>query len=323
MLKKFRFLALAMTLVLIFVSCTTFAAKKPTKVVFGHLYATDFYWHKAALEFKRLVEKGTKGQVVVEIYPASQLGGFAEMNQATQTGAQDIAIMGLATLCTNYPKCAVFGLPYLFRSHQHIVKGWNMLIDAKEYTAKTGVHTLGFWPIANRELMTNRPVNKFEDIQGLKIRVPSDAISGVAWKALGAIPITLTMGDVYTALATGTIDGLENPLVNLYSYKLYEVRKCVAYTDHLQEGGQITINNNKWKSLTRSQQKIITDATNKAGDLAKDLLSKADKEVVDNLAQQGVKFTRPDVAPFKEKVKKAVWGQYLSEKEIKAIEALK
>jgi tripartite ATP-independent transporter DctP family solute receptor len=323
MLKKlFRFLALAMTLVLVFVSCTTFAAKKPVKLTFGHLYNTDFYFHKAVLEFKRLVEKGTKGQILVDVFPASQLGSFDEMNQATRTGGQDLAFTGLATLNTSYRKCVIFALPYLFQNYQHIIKGWNTIVDDKEYTAKTGVHVLGFLPMPNRELMTNRPVNKLEDIKGLKIRVPQDGISNIVWKALGAIPITLSIGDVYTGLATGTIDGLENPLANLYSYKFHEVRKYVAFTNHMQDASLIIINNNKWKSLTRSQQKIITDATNKAGDLAMDLLNKADKEVEENLAKKGVEFTHPDVAPFREKAK-TLWPQYLSEVEIKKIEALK
>jgi tripartite ATP-independent transporter DctP family solute receptor len=323
MLKKFRFLALAMTLVLILVSCTTFAAKKPVKLVFGHTYNPDHYFNKATLEFKRLVEKKTKGQILIDVFPSCQLGSFAEMNQATRTGGQDITLIGPGSFNTSYPKCVVFSLPYLFRSHQQIVKGWNMIVDERVWEDKTGVHVVGFWPTAQRELMTNRPVNKLEDLQGLKIRVPEDGISNVAWKAMGAITVTLSIADVYTALATGTADGLEQPLANLCSYKLYEVRKDVAFTDHLQEATVTIVNKNKWKSLTRSQQKIITDAISKTGDLVKDLLSKATKEQQEYLVQKGVKFTHPDVTPFKERVKKALWGQYLSEAEIKKIEALK
>jgi tripartite ATP-independent transporter DctP family solute receptor len=323
MLKKFRFLALAMTLVLIFVSCTTFAAKKPIKLIFGHHYNADHYFNKATLELKRLVEKKTKGQILVDIFPSCQLGSFAEMNKATRAGGQDIAIIGPGSFNTSYPKCAAFSLPYLFRNHQQIVKGWNIIVDDKKWENKTGVHTLGFWPTEQRELMTNRPVNKLEDIRGLKLRVPEDGISNVAWKALGTIPVTLSIGDVYTGLATGMVDGLEQPLANLVSYKLYEVRKYIAFTDHLQEASVLIINNKKWKSLTRSQQKIITNATNKAGDLVRNSLSKAIKEEQEILVQKGVEFTHPDVTPFREKVKKALWSQYLSEAEIKEIEALK
>jgi tripartite ATP-independent transporter DctP family solute receptor len=326
MLKKFRYLALVMALTLVFVSCNTFAAKKkPIKLIFGHHFPVDHYYSKAVLNFKAMVEKNSKGQILVDVFPASQLGSLKEMTQATQSGAQHMFLESLGGLATSYPKLGTFQLPYLVRNERHyaklLSKGMS-LFDEKELTNNTSLSIVALWARSPRYLTTKFPVNKLKDIKGLKIRVPEHPTFLAFWKALGTVPTPIPISDVYTALATGTIDALENCLSDICTFKLYEQTKYFAYTAHMHEVLAIYINAKTWRSLTSAQKKILTAAGSKTSKMVLDAVNNGEKEYWDFLREKGKKVTYPALAPFRERAK-TIWGQFGDPALIKKVQALK
>jgi tripartite ATP-independent transporter DctP family solute receptor len=323
MLKKFRCLALVMIVVLVCISCTTFAAKKPVKLVYGHVFPADHYFSKCDYYFKKLVEKKSKGQIIIDFFPASQIGASTEMLQAVKSGAQQIYFGGLPNVFL--PKLATFALPYLYRDEAHQLKvrsKLSSLVDPNELAAKAGVRIIGARLRSPRHLTTKFPVNKLEDIKGLKIRVPENAMFLAFWKALGAVPTVIPTADVYTALATGTVDAQENPFSDIYANKFFEQVKYCALTGHIRSIYTMVINNNCWNRLARSQQKIIIDAADKSCKMSEDLRNENEAEYKKMLAKEGMKFTRPNLAPFREKAK-TVWSQFGDEELLKKIEAIR
>jgi tripartite ATP-independent transporter DctP family solute receptor len=325
MFKKFRCLVLVMVLSLVFVSCNTFAAKKePIKLVFGHIFAADHYYHKAILKFKDLVEKNSKGQILIDVFPASQLGSLKEITQATQSGAQHFFLDSLGGLATSYPKLGTFQLSYIVRDEKHyekILSKGRSLFNEKELKANTGLSIVALWARAPRYLTTKFPVNKLEDIKGIKMRVPENPVMVAFWKALGTVPTAIPIADVYTALATGTIDALENCLSDICTFKLYEQTKYFAYTAHMHEVFAIYINAKTWDSLTSAQKKILIDAGNKSGAMAKQAVDNGEKGYWDFLRKNGKIVTHPDLAPFIERAK-TTWGKFGDPELIKKIQAL-
>jgi tripartite ATP-independent transporter DctP family solute receptor len=323
MLKKFRCLALVLALILVAVSCTTFAAKKPIKLVFGNVMVADHYYSKGDRYFKELVEKNSKGQILIDHFPASQLGSEPEQWQAVKSGAQQMFFGGTPNVY--WPKLITFELPYLYRDEAHrtkLAQRVTSLIDQDVMAAKTGAHILGVRLCSPRHLTTKFPVNKLEDVDGLKIRVPGNPLHMSMWRAFGAIPTVIPVADVYTALATGTVDAQENPFDVVYSFKFYEQVKYCALTAHVRSLYFLLINNNCWKSLTAQQQKILTDAVEKSNKMIEKMRKKNEAEFEKLLGKEGMKFTKPDVAPFRERVK-TVWEQLGDQELIKKIQAVK
>jgi tripartite ATP-independent transporter DctP family solute receptor len=326
MLKKFRCLVLVLALILVVVSGTTFAAKKPVKLVLGHVFTADHFYNKAVENFKKLVEKNSKGKIVVDNFPACQLGTGSELLAATRSGAQQMYIDSIAAFSTIYPKFQVFQLPYLFRDQQHysmtLKKGLSV-IDQKDLAAKTGARILDLWARPARHLSSKTPVNNIGDLKGLRIRIPNSPLSSAIWKVLGAIPTVIPMTDVYTGLATGTIDGQENPLDTIYAWKLYEQQKYIAFTSHLHELVGVIINNNTWNRLTSSQKKILIKAARKSGAMSNSTSANIEKEMYDKLLQKGIKFTKPDLTPFRKRCK-TIWSKYVDDEEfLRKIETIK
>jgi tripartite ATP-independent transporter DctP family solute receptor len=323
MLKKFRYLALAMVLILVVVSCTTFAAVKPLKLVYGSVHPLDHYYVKADLYFKELVKKQSKGNILIDYFPAGQLGGTSEMAQATKSGAQQLFFSSIPW--TYFPKYQTIELPYIFRDEAHqqkVAVRLTSLLDENEVAAKAGVHILGCRLSSARHLVTKTPVNKLEDIKGLKIRVPESALFLGMWRAMGAIPTSIPGPDTYTALATGTVDAAENPFADIYSWKYYEQAKYCALTGHIRSIYVMMINDNCWKKLTAAQQKIISNAAVKSCKYSETLRKKDEGKYKELLAKEGMKFTTPNTVPFREKAK-TIWSQFGDEELIKKIEAIK
>jgi tripartite ATP-independent transporter DctP family solute receptor len=326
MLRKFRCLVLAMVLVLVVVSCTTFAAVKPIKIIYGHVWTADHYYMKGDQYFKELVEKNSKGQILVEIFPGSQLGGAAEGLQATRNGAQQMTQSGLGGFISRLvPKLAVFEMPYMYRDDAHVNKvidRFNDLIDPQELVAKTGVRVIGIKTSTPRHLTSKVPINKVEDLKGMKIRVGEVASMIAYWKSLGAVPTAISTADVYTALATGTIDSLENSYSGIYANKWHEQQKYCAQIGYMRGFYAMIINNNFWNKLTKKQQKIIADAGKKCTQLMIKANEENDEEYYQLLSKAGMKFTKPDTTLFREKAK-TNWSQFGDKKLIKKIQAIK
>jgi tripartite ATP-independent transporter DctP family solute receptor len=323
MFKKFRCLALA--LILVVVSCTTFAANKSVKIVFGHVWPADHFFVKSDQYFKKLVEKNSKGQISVDYFPASQLGSGTEIIQAVRTNAQQMALTTPGGLTQIWQKLATFDLPYLFRDEKHqlkVAEKMTSLIDQDELAAKTGVRILGVRILSPRQLTTKFPVKKLEDIKGLKIRVPQAPLSLALWRALGAIPIVIPMTDTYTGLATGTIDAQENPYDSIWGWKVYEQVKYCALTSHVREIVWMIVNNDFWNSLTKMQQKLINDAAVKSCAIAIKAAQDKEGEYYKILVKEGMKFTKPDLTAFRKRAK-TIWDQFGDKELIKKIGAVK
>jgi tripartite ATP-independent transporter DctP family solute receptor len=326
MLKKFKCLFLVMVLILVTVSCTTFAAVKPIKIILGHQwYEKELYVQKGDLYFKKLVEENSKGQILVDIYCGGQLGTIPEQIQAVKTNAQQMTYTPVGEFVPYWRKLATFDLPYLYRDQKHFLKvaeKFTSLVDKNEMAAKTGLRIIGVRIRAPRHLVTNFPVNKLEDIKGLKIRVSQSPISVALWKAFGTTPTVLPGTEIYTALATGTVDAQENPLAHFYINRNYEVVKYCALTAHKWEIIPIVISETFWKSLTRRQRKIIQDATDKSNNRLTKLVLEDETKYKKLLEEKGMKFTKPDVGPFREKAK-TIWSQFSDAEMIKKVQAIK
>jgi tripartite ATP-independent transporter DctP family solute receptor len=325
MLKKFRCLALVLALILVVVSCATFAAVKPVKLVFGTVYPADSFISKGDLYFKKLVEENSKRLIVVDFFPAYQLGNANEMLQATRNGAQQLTIVSPGDCSTIMPKLATFDLPYFFRDEKQQLKvaaKINSVINPGEFAAKTGMRILNVRIRSPRHLTTKIPVNKIDDIKGLKIRVPENKISNALIKAWGAIPTVIPASETYAALASGVVDGQENPFADIYQRRFHEQTKYCALTAHSRPIVMMVINDNTWKSLTRKQRKILTDAAAKSAEMGIKDVAKETKASYNMLVKEGMIFTNPDLASFREKteiVRKQLGDQEL----IKKLNAIK
>ncbi|MGV8894145.1 MAG: TRAP transporter substrate-binding protein [Burkholderiaceae bacterium] len=267
---KTLFLALASAAV---ISPMAFAAD-PIVIKFSHVVANDTPKGKAALRFKELAEKNTKGRVKVEVYPNSTLYKDKEELEALQLGAVQMLAPSLAKFGPlGAREFEVFDLPYIFPSKDvlyrvtegPIGKGLLKKLDSK------GITGLAFWDNGFKVMSANTPLHSPEDMKGLKMRIQSSKVLDAQMRALGANPQVMAFSEVYQALQTGVVDGTENPPSNLYTQKMHEVQKHVTMTKHGYLGYAVIVNKKFWDGLPTDIRTELDSAMKESTSYANDI----------------------------------------------------
>jgi tripartite ATP-independent transporter DctP family solute receptor len=276
--------------------------KVPTYVIkFGHLQPLTDPWHLGALKFKEVVEKKSEGRLKVEIYPASQLGSEREQMEGVKIGTQEITTNSPGMLATIFPEVGVFDLPYLFRNQEHLHKVLEGPIGRgvmNRMQKGVGMFPLALWDRGPRHLTSKKPVYTPADVKGLKIRVPEIRIYLAIWRALGAKPTPMAFAELYTGLATGTVDAQENPLEVIWSNKFYEVQSHLVLTGHMRAVLWVMMNDRFFRNLPPDLQKVVTEAAKESEPYTNDIVTKAQEEILANLKTKGMKVIQPDLNAF-------------------------
>ena len=276
------------------------AAAAPLELKLGHIQSENDFWQLGAVKFKQEVEKRSKGDMVVKIYPNSTLGGDRDMAEGMQIGTVDFAL--IAGVLGNFEKSiGLLELPYLFNSQQEFKKiVYGKIGDeiAANVLKASGIRILDWWDRGPREVTSNKPINKLADIKGLKIRLPEIPAMVQTWKAMGAAPTPMAWSEVYTGLQQHVIEAQENPIPFIFGGRIQEVQKYLAMTDHKYEYVTMAMSDKRWKSLTPAQQKIIKEASATATTYENKLVATKTAELLKQMVKGGLKVTKPDKAEF-------------------------
>ncbi len=263
-------------------------------------------------KFAELVAAKSGGKMKVQLFLAGVLGSDQANVSAIQGGTLDMAVMNTGILASVAKELAIFDFPFLFANE----KESDALVDGpvgKKLHAKLeekGLIGLSYWELGYREITNSkRPLNKVEDIEGLKLRVIPNPIN-VAWvKALGANPTPLPFPEVYGAMEQKAIDGQENPVGVIASNKFWEVQKYIALTNHQYNPQSVIFSKKVWDALTPAEKKILDDSADEAAKTQRQLARAAVGANLELLKKNGMtvtEFPPAEVAKLREKMKPVV-----------------
>ena len=259
-----------------------------------------------ALEAAKRINAESKGRVVIKYFPSSQLGGDTDMLAQLRSGALDFYTTSASFMTTLNPAVGASALGFAFKDYSAIWQAVDGEVGrvARKAAAAVNIHVFDkYWDLGFRTVSSGtRPVTSLADMQGLKIRVPVLPMFFSMFKALGAAPVSMNFSELYTSLQTKLVEGQENPLVNVYTAKLYEVQKYIALTNHCWEGMLIAANRTSFMALPADIQDIIARNINAAGLQEREDMRKLNADVQAKLVVAGIKFNEIDIAPFRTKL---------------------
>ncbi|CAO3451930.1 sialic acid TRAP transporter substrate-binding protein SiaP [Azospirillum sp.] len=285
------------------------AAQAQTKLKWAHVYETSEPFHTQSVWAAQEIAKRTNGRYQIDVFPASQLGKEADINQGLSLGTVDMIISGSSFAARSYPPIGVTYYPYIFRDPQHLLsyaKSDVFKTLAKGYEEKTGHHIVALSYYGMRHTTSNKPIQSCADMKGLKIRVP-DAPAYLAMpKACGANPTPIAFAEVYLALQNGTVDAQENPLTTIEAKKFFEVQKQIILTGHIIDSLNTIISKSLWAKLSPEDRQAFTEVTQEAAARSTAEIQAKEKELVEAFRQKGLTVTEVNKAEFKDVVMKAV-----------------
>ncbi|MEM5786019.1 MAG: TRAP transporter substrate-binding protein, partial [Syntrophobacteraceae bacterium] len=276
---------------------------------FAHFVEETHPAHIAAKQFASNVEKRTNGQIKIGIYPANSLGSPPEQCEQVKLGAIDMNLPTQGQFEKYVRACMTAQIPFIFDSYEtaHQVLDGPAFDWLAKLAAKEGFILLSNWEWGFRNITNNKlPINKPEDVKGLKLRVPPEMHLQATMESLGAVVTKIAFPEVYMALAQNVADGQENPISTIYHQKFYEVQKHLALTQHTYSCMMHVVNPKKWAKLSPEQQKIMREESRAAGQLMRQAIMSEEKDVIAKMEKSGIKVTQPDIAAFKVAVKPAI-----------------
>ena len=265
---------------------------KPRLIRFGYGLNEASNQGRAAKVFADAVDKASGGKMKVRAVGAAALGPDTQMQQALIGGAQEMMVGSTATLVGITKEMALWDTPFLFSN----AKEADALLDGpigdkiKAKLQDKGLVGLVYWENGFRNLTNSkRPVNKLEDLEGIKLRVMQNNVFLTSFNTLGANAVPMSFSELFGALETKTVDGQENPFNTILSSKFYEVQKYLTVTNHVYSPWIVLVSKKWWDGLSKDEQKILSDAAKVSRDFErKDTRDEASRAVAD-LKAKGMK----------------------------------
>ena len=246
---------------------------EPERVIqLGHIdpSSNDPYQMLAEL-FAGKVNELSGGKIQIDILSDAQLGSEASMIEGMKLGTIDCAIISNFSYSSSIPDFCVFDMPYIFTNEKQA----HAVMDDAEITGDLfqklyddfDVKILAYGEGGFRSVInTKKAITTPADFASMKIRVPGNETYLATFDALGANPVSMASSECYTGLQQGTIDGLEQPIGPMYSYKSYEVCKYISLTEHLYNPISLTVSRSLWESLSEEEQGWFEEAATSARD---------------------------------------------------------
>ena len=247
-------------------ACTPWVARADQPEItlrFSHVVAEETPKGLAANRFKSLVEEQSAGRIQVQVFADSQLYGDHDEMLALQLGAVDLVAPSLSKFGRiGLPEFELFDLPFLFDSLgdvRRITQGplGQRLLKRLE---RQGLIGLGFFDNGFKQMSANRPLLAPADFVGLRMRVQASQVIADQMRALGARPVTLPFSETRRALASGVVDGTENPISNFWTQAMHQVQSDLSLTEHGYLGYAMVTNQRFWRRLRDADQQLINQA---------------------------------------------------------------
>lgn len=263
-------------------------------------------------KFKETVEAKSGGKIKVQLFLNGTLGSDQATLSSVKGGTVEMAVMNSGILSSEVKALEVFDFPFLFANEKEADAIADGPIGQKMHAALAdkGIVGLSYWELGFRNITTKKtPINKVEDIAGLKLRVIPSPIN-VDWvKALGANPTPLPFPEVYAALEQGAIDGQENPVAVIAANKFWEVQKFMALTNHQYNPQSVIFSKKVWDTMSAVEKKIIDDAADDAVKMQRTANRAALAANLELLKKNGMTVTSlpaAEVAKLREKMKPVI-----------------
>ena len=295
-----KLLALVFALVMLF-SVTAIA--EPITLQIGFENSMSEPIGQALAKWQELVAAQGDGSLVIELFPDSQLGNKTDLIDQMLLG-EPVMTLADGAFFADYgvPDMGIVFGPFLFENWDQC---WT-LIESDWWNEQCAqLEALGLkmvaanWAYGARHTLTTKQVKTPADLAGLQIRVPTNQIQTKGFEYLGATPVGMSLGDVYTALQQGTIDGGENPLSTLYGRKHHEVAKYLCLDGHVLNFTNWVCSADWFNSLSAEHQELLLSTGKEAGVYNNTLQAEADAYYMDLMVKEGVTVYEPTAEDIK------------------------
>ncbi|WP_315838143.1 TRAP transporter substrate-binding protein [Bradyrhizobium prioriisuperbiae] len=286
------------------------------------IHPTDYPTVEAVRFMGKQLSEATNGRLGVKVFPNGALGSEKDTIEQIKIGGLDIMRINSAPLNNFVPETIVTGLPFVFRSTQHMRKVLDGPIGDEILAAMepAGLIGLAFYDSGARSFYTvKKPVKSLADLKGLKIRVQQSDLFVSMIEGLGANATPMPYGEVYTALKTGLVDAAENNWPSYESSRHFEAAKFYNLTEHSLAPEVLVMSKKIWDTLSKEDQAAVRKAAKDSVPYMRKLWDERETQSRKTVEAAGVQVI--EIANKQEFIDamKPVYAKYASDPKLKGL----
>jgi len=332
-MKKLFALALCIAMVLALVACGAAPAAETPKAAdsapaesnytatlkMGYAGNDETTTSKYMVKWSEAVKEATNGRIVIETYSSGQLGTGVEMIEAIDLGTLDLNLADYSLMETYLPEIGLLSLPCIISDYDHMWEVYGGEVGQELFSrlqANSNIKILGSLYNGFRYIGSVRPLETLADCEGLVIRSPESDIYVNTFTLYGMNPTPLPLGDVYSALQTGVVEGVDSPIENFVNFSFGEVAPYILKSRHLASSLPIVINKGIWDSIPAADQEILVSTLASIIEECNQAVLANEQASFDTLTAAGVTFTEFSAAEREALVARFTdyWSTFAKEK---------
>lgn len=293
-----------------------------TTLRYGHMHTPNSIAGAQAEWFAAAVGEKTAGEIQIQIFPNSQLGKLQELAEAVSTGSIAFSHNTAGAIGSLYAPFAAFDTPYLYRDVDHLLKvtdasGPLMQSLNEGLVAASGTRVVYGFYFGTRQLTLSKEVKTPADLAGQRVRAIPFPIYMATVEGLGGVPVPVDWSEVPTALATGVVQGQENPLNVILTANLADVQSHLMLTGHTSAAQMVMMNDDVWQRLPDAHKEAISAAAAETRTRASDEMLKSESSDLEALEAKGMTIVDSaaglDINAFRDAVKARVSEEFDSQ----------
>ena len=289
---------------------------KTVKFTFATTNGPKDFSSLAMVRWQKAMKEASNGELDMDFVPGGALGGDKQLLQQLSANEIQLHVAGPVIVHHLLREYQCMEAEFVYKDEAHGFRVWNGPLRQelnRKLEQQYHISIIGVGSRGARNITSNVPIRKPEDMKGIKIRV-TNPLREAIFKACGALPAPLSIKELYGALRQGVFEAEENPISTIWGNKFYEVQKYINLTRHVWSYWIISANKGFLDSLSAEHKKIFFDTLNDAVQW----LNHTVKTETDNLLQKMVatgKVTviHPDVEAFK-KIAQPIVQKFAAEK---------
>lgn len=284
-----------------------------TTIKIGYATTASSHYGVGSTAFCEDLEKRTAGRYKCQQFANSALGGEREMIEAVQLGTLDVVNTSTGPVGNFVPEVNIVDIPFLFRDYDHARRTLDGPIGQEllaRFPAK-GLVAIA-WTENGFRHMTNskRPINKPDDVKGLKIRSMQNKVHIQAFQSIGIQPTPMAFPELFTALQQGTVDGQENPIPVILSAKFVQVQKHLSLTGHVYSPALLIVSPGLWNRLSDADKAAFREAGRTGSAAQRKKVNDDERDGIAQLRAGGMEVVTNVDGPAFRKAMTPVWSEF-------------
>ena len=284
------------------------ATAQNVRFTFATTNGPNDFSSQAILRWRDALRERSGGQLQMNFLPGGSLGGDQQLLQQLATNEIQMHVAGPVIVHSLLQQYQCLEGEFVYENEIHGLKVWRGALGAevkRELETRYGITIVGIGARGARHLTTNKPVRVPADMAGIKVRV-TNPLRGQVFQAMGALPGTLSVAELYGGLRAGVFDAQENPIPTIWGNKFFEVQRYLVLTGHVQSFNVITANKRFVDGLSARHRTIFDETFAEAMRWLDEKVAGESDELIARMKTAGLQVVEPDVAAFRAVAKPVV-----------------